>query len=308
MNRFDLKDLLARARVAQGGVQHIGADNEVRFVTKKPAASSLVFDIRELSLPSLVNADGIVTNAPAGEPASKTTSISALLIERSLVAKAGARIVVAAERPAPTGSTYDVPALYRDAGALVVVDPASFGTVVDGADAAVSPLPTKSADIEWPDAPSIAYSTKITRRQGKTVGYDIEGAVAHAIVLGLMRAADKTLLSAIVTALAAAPTFTLGRAAARGFEFAELRALIGTSATGAVVGQDGTLRAAGVLGELTPTITDTIVGAFSRAGVAVHPHIAVHAEKTNLNGDLAISVFASMLPLVPDATAFWKAA
>lgn len=309
MHKFDLSALLARARTEQAAVQHIGAGMDMpHAVTSKPAAASQFFDIRELSLPSLTNADGIVTSAPAGEPATKTTSVSASVITNSLVAKAGAHIIVAAERPAPSGGLYDAPALYRDAGALVIVDPATFGTVADGGNATTSALPVKSAAISWPDAPSIAFSTTITRRQSKGSGYDVEAAVAQAIVLGLARAADKTLLAALVTALVAAPTFTLGAVAARGLEFAELRALIGTAATGAVVGEDGTLRAAGVLGELTPAIAETIVGSFARAGVAIHPEIAVHAKRTTLHGDLEISVFANALPLVPDASAFWKVA
>ncbi|WP_367394982.1 hypothetical protein [Cupriavidus sp. Agwp_2] len=306
MHQFSLSALLARARTEQAAVQHIAAGMDMpHAVTSKPAALSQFFDLRELSLPSLLNADGIVTSAPAGEPAAKTTSVSASVIANSLVAKAGAHVIVAAERPAPVVNEL---ALYRDAGALVIVDPAAFGTVADGANATTSALPVKSAAITWGDAPNIAFSTAITRRQRKDSGYDVEAAVAHAIVLGLARAADKALLSAIVTALAAAPTFTLGAAAAHGLEFAELRALIGTAATGAAIGQEGTLRAAGVLGELTPTIAETVIGSFARAGVAIHPEIAVHAKRTSLAGNLELTVFANMLPLVPDATAFWKAA
>ncbi|WP_354682273.1 hypothetical protein [Cupriavidus necator] len=306
MHKFDLSALLARARTEQAAVQHIGSGMDMpHAVSGRVPAASQYFDLRELSLPSLLNADGIVTSAPAGEPAAKTTSVSAAVIQRSLVAQAGAHIIVAAERPAPYTNEL---ALYRDAGALVIVDPATFGTVSDGANATTSALPVKSAAISWPDAPSIAFSTIITRRQSKDSGYDVEAAVAHAIVLGLARAADKTLLAAIVNALAAAPTFTLGAAAARGIEFAELKSLVGTAATGAAVGQDGTLRAAGVLGELTPTIAETIVGSFARAGVAIRPEIAVHAKRTSLAGNLELNVFANMLPLVPDAGAFWKAA
>lgn len=306
MDRFDLKDLLERARNEQPVHLRIAPGNtEPHAVMSKPAAASRFLDIRQIALPSLMNRDGIVTSAPWGESAGKTTSISASVTAKSLVAKAGANIIVAAERPLPGA---DELAMYHDAGALVIVDPVSFGTVADGANAATSALPVKAADIVWPTAPSIAFSAKITRAQRKHSGYNLEAAVVHAIVLGLARAADRTLLQAIVAALAAAPTFTLGAAAARGLEFAELRALVGTAATGAAVGQDGTLRAAGVLGELTPTIVETVVGSFSRAGVAVHPELSIHAARTNLQGDLELSIFANMLPLVPDAAAFWKAA
>lgn len=304
MDRFDLKDLLERARMEHGIVPRIAPGmTEPHAFIQKPAVASSFFDMRALSLPSIPNAEGIAAFAPTGESAGKTTKVSAALIAASLVAKAGAHIIVAAERPIPNANEL---ALYRDAGALVIVDPATFGAVADGANATTSPLPVKSADISWPTAPSIAFSTAITRRQGKDAGYGLEAAVAHAIVLGLARAADNTLLGAIVAASPSA--FTLGAAAARGLEFAELRALIGTAATGAAVGQDGTLRAAGVLGELTPTIAETIVGSFTRAGVAVHPEISVHAKRTSLYGDMEITVFANMLPLVPDASAFWKAA
>src|SRR5690606_1575138 len=126
-----------------------------------------------------------------------------------------------------------------------------------------------------------------------------------AIMFGLAQAADRTLLAAIVTETPAA--FTHGAAAARNLEFAELRALVGTDGTGATVDAAGSLRAAGVLADYTPTIEETVIGAFNRAAVAVHPEIVVHAERRNLQGDLVLTVFANLLPLVPDSGAFWLA-
>lgn len=303
MPTFDLKKLFSSARHAQGSMPHVAAGFDMpHAVTTKPAASSLSLDLRELDLPTLQNADGIVTHAPAGEPAAKSTRVPAAVVASSLVAQAGAHIIVAAERPMPSGNEL---ATYRDAGALVVADPATFTAVADGQNVATSPLPIHSAAISWPTAPSIAFSTNITRHQLKHVGFDIESAIVRAIVLGLARAADAVLLKSI--AESAPGGFTLSDAAARGLQFAELRALIGTAAKGAAVSEDGTLRAAGVRGELTPTVADTLIGAFSRAGVAIHPSIAIHAKRTSVAGNLELTCFANVLALLPDASAFWKA-
>lgn len=303
MHQFNLSQLFASARTAQGSMAHIGAGMDVpHAVTSKPATASQFLDLRELSLPALMNGDGVITSSPAAEPAAKSKAVAAAIVASSLVAQAGAHIIIAAERPAPSMNEL---ATYRDAGALVIVEPAAFAGVADGQNVATSALPLKSAAITWPDAPSVAFSTKITRNQMKTSGYDVEAAVSQAILLGLARAADKTLLQSIVAANPVA--FSLGAAAARGLEFAELRALIGTDAAGALVGENGALRAAGVLGELTPTIAETVVGAFSRSGVAVHPNISIHVKRMSVAGDLEITAFANMLALVPDASAFWKA-
>lgn len=300
----DFSKILTQAKREIGYRDHGLVDGQNPGTRSQRAAATGGFmDLRELNMPALVDGAGS-TRALAGRdvPAGKLLTLDASLIDNSRVARAGAKIIVAAERPAPKN---DVGAFYADAGEFVLIEAATFAAVNDGDDATDATLPFHTASIVWPDAPSIAFTATIDRKTQKNTTYDLEGALVKAIVLGLAREADRVLLAAII---AATPTaFTLAKAATRGLEFAELRALIGTAGTGATVGEDGTLRAAGVRGELTPTIAGTVIGSFTRAAVAIHPEIRVVAKRLNVVGELEMTVFASMLPLIPDPTAFWAA-
>lgn len=282
--------------------------------TRKPAVSTGFMDLRNLRLVPAVNAVGDhCRTLGSTEEAAKSEPLDASVIERSRVAQAGATVIVAAERPAPSGAMGG--AFYRDAGLFRLIEAAEFSDVPDADSEAIpeetgevetSILPFHSAVIEWPDAPSVAFRTIASRRQQKDVGGDtLAQDLMQSILYGLAQAADRTLLAAIV---AASPsTFTHGLAAARNLEFSELRALVGTNGTGAAADTAGTLRVNGVLADYTPTIEETVVGAFNRAAVAIHPQIVVHVERRNLQGDLVVTCFANLLPLVPDASAFWLA-
>ena len=127
--------------------------------------------------------------------------------------------------------------------------------------------------------------------------------IITAIVMGLARAADETLVSAIAATTPAA--FTLAKAAAQGLKFDELRGVVGTAGAGASVSQDGALRAAGIRSQLSPDLAGTIVGAWDRAGVAIHEDLPVHFERLNTQGDLVVTAWANLTPLVPDQAKFW---
>lgn len=274
--------------------------------TAKPAVATGYLNLRELTLTPAADVSGHRTRTLGlGNTAAKSERLDAAIIQRSRVALAGAQLIVAAERPAPSDSKGG--AFYRDAGLFRLIEAATFASVADGADAADSAWPFHSALIEWPDAPSIAFRTTATRRQQKDVGgASLAQDLLQSMLFGLAQAADKTLLAAIVAATPAA--FTLGAAAARNLEFRELRALVGTAGTGAAVGQDGTLRVSGVLAELTPATAATIVGSFNRSAVAIHPELVVHVERRNLQGDLVLTCFANLQAVLPDSGAFWKVA
>ncbi|WP_237384570.1 hypothetical protein [Xanthomonas campestris] len=115
---------------------------------------------------------------------------------------------------------------------------------------------------------------------------------------------------ALLSALSAASlaNFSLAAAAAQGLRFADLAALIGTSATGATVGQDGVLRAAGVAAELTDATAGTFVGAFNQAAVILDREVRVVADRHSLDGELLVTVFTSAAALVPRAGVFFKVA
>lgn len=129
--------------------------------------------------------------------------------------------------------------------------------------------------------------------------------VARALALGVARVCDATLLSAIV-ANTPAP-FSLAAAAARGLRFGELSAMSGTTAHGAAIGADGVLRVAGVNAEMTDVVAPSVIGAFGRAAVAVRDDIRVVIKRMSTQGDLEISLFVTIEPLIPTPD-FWVAA
>lgn len=240
-------------------------------------------------------------------PAADTVEIDPMAVLRanSSVARAGARILVA--QVAPTEVREGIQLMFHQDQLLRSVDPAPFALVADGAAAASSPHPTHDSQFEWTNCPSYAFRTLISRADRRSIGGDgLRAAVMIAILKGLGELADKLMLQAI---LATTPsTFSLGAAAARFAKFDELRALIGTAGTGAAVGQDGTLRAEGIMAELTGGATDTVIGRFTRTAVAIRPELAVHAHRINNNGDTEITVFCNAQAVVSNAHDFWVAA
>ncbi|MCA8229887.1 hypothetical protein [Burkholderia vietnamiensis] len=174
---------------------------------------------------------------------------------------------------------------------------------------AVTPLPIKRAQINvdsaWgPQTNTKAYGVRfaVTRKDIKTYS-GLANAITHAMTHGLARTADAVLLGAIVAA-APAP-FSLSAAAAAAVRFGELRALVGTSGTGAAVGQDGVLRADGIAAELTPDMAATIVGAFSRSAIMIRSTVEVIAERVNIDGSMEFKAWAEFQPLLPDTSRFW---
>jgi hypothetical protein len=239
-------------------------------------------------------------------PAGLTIDLSAAIINRSRVARAGARLIIAKDIPEanmPATSPF-----YEDVGLCRTIDAAPFGLVADGANATISPLPFKDALLVWQNAPSIAVSFNVPRRTQKQIGggAQLEDHLLSSIIEGLALAADKSLLGALVAANPAA--FTFGAAAARNLAFSDLRGLVGTLGAGATTAADGTLRAAGVSAELTAGMAKTIVGAFGRAAVAIQPNIQIHVKRMDRDGNLQLTVFASIVPLLPDTAAFWTVA
>lgn len=303
-----LGNIVQSGRTANAFIEHrVPGASEPHGLSRVPAVGSGSLNLRELVvMQSALQSAQAVTHDSIYVVQNKSHSItlSAALIQNCLVEKAGATVVVAAERN--MANTNTLPVMYKDAGLFRVIEPALFGAVVDGADADISDPPWSDVSIEWPDAPSIAFRTVFSRASQKWVGGDLmESNLLQAIVSGLSEAADRTLLAAI--SAASLPAFSLAAAAARGLRFGNLRALVGTNADGAVVGADGVLRAEGVSAELTRAIPQTIIGDFHKSAIAIYPEVQVHFERMNVNGEMGAVVFANMLPLVPDASAFWLA-
>ncbi len=308
----DLRDLMHDAIYAQPRRAHIpqGATEPSGYFPA-PMKRSLIVPLRTTNLVGLFDADGNLTHTPAGALAGEVVTLHGGIIANSRVAQAGAHVILRTEssNAFQVGKTSDAVVFERTPSRFVNIDAASFATVAEDADAPAVALSSivHAADLTaaWDGATMKAFSMELKRSDLHRVKTDeLLAEVMTAITLGVARAADALLLSAITAATPDA--FTLASLASRGLRFGDVRALSGTAATGAAVGADGVLRVAGVPAELTANMAGTLVGAWDRAGVAVNDEITVIFERVDPNGRLALSVFATMLPVVPDASVFWK--
>ncbi len=151
-------------------------------------------------------------------------------------------------------------------------------------------------------------------RPGEVRGEEQTAAeVLTAIFTGLSRVVDKLALQAI---LANNPEqFSLAKAAAAGVRYKDLRGLIGTDGHGAFCGADNELKilpfnltgwqAGGIPAELTPVMTQTVVGEFSRAQAIIGPDMTILVNRLNTRGDVTISAWLSVDAVAPDAGRFW---
>ncbi len=304
----ELRKLLEDAKRQSAASATYDQTGAVRHIIPKAPASVLSRSIREMSLPPFLADQGIhQVRVPLGVEAGKQTTFSSLLLQASRVSQAGARIILVNE----ADDALQVPgggiALQKRNAGYTLVEAANFAVVADGADVTDSALPVYRDLIDLDTMPAYGFRVALSRADQKAYedGQLADNALVS-IALGIARTADAVLLSAIAASTPA--NFSLGAAAALGVEFAELRALVGTAGTGAAVAQDGTLRAAGVLAELTAVTADTFAGSFSRAAVAVHEDIRLVAERTNKQGELILTCWMNAQALLPLPGAFWKVA
>lgn len=304
--------LMDEAANASGARAHTapGFADPVRY-TALPTARSTVASLKGDNLPGMFDSAGRLRRTPQAATSSEEHSLELTVLANSRIARAGAGFVIVADQTAANavGLTGDV-IMERTPGYLRNVNAASWSTVDVAAlaNVPVSDSPISSAAIDWSAATAKAVRFVVTRRQ--RMAYEDQQKLCEqivaAITLGLARAADEVLFSAL-TAEDLDP-FTLAAAAAADLSFDELRALVGTAATGAAIGADGVLRAAGISADLTADMSGTIIGAWSRAAVAVRDDVNIGIERTGLQGEMAISAWASMQALVPVPGKFWVAA
>lgn len=294
----------ARRAVAYTHRTPDGFDTPTHTVRKSPAISGAL-NLNRAFLPNLFDKDGKMIRTPVAKIAATTIPLSAAILNASRVAAAGAHVIVQPDpsRAIPTGRTGDV-VLQRNASAFRTVSAAHFGIVADDADVPTISHPALSAGIDWQSSVTRALRMEFKRTGQRALESELLHAeIVAAIVMGLARAADETLLAAVS---ATAPTpFSLAKVAAQGLKFDELRGAVGTAGAGATVNQDGDLRAAGIPSELTADLADTIVGAWDRAAVAIHEDLPIHFERLNTQGDLVVTAWANLIPLVPDQAKFW---
>jgi len=308
-----LKNFLLEARQATGDVGSFNADGSLRHVLKQRAATVRHLNLRTVEMPAFAqNPLRVLRSAlPAGTQAGVTTTLEHALIAGSRCAEAGARVIVipAAE---PAQSIAGEVVFQRRDMRFDLIEAAPFTSVPDGVDLPLTELPIYRDAVDLQKIPLVGVHVSLTRAEARQYeDGELATSAMTSIVLGLARAADTILLGAILEKNPEA--FGLHKAAAAGLKFGELRAIIGTNGSGAGVAPDGTLRAGwgasgdttGIIAEFTDVMAATLIGDFSRSAIAVHDEIQLVADRTNVKGDLTLTVFAGLQALLPRPEVFW---
>ena len=319
----ELRQTMADAERAQTHRAHApaGFDEPTAYIPV-PAARSLLACMKTTKLAANFGSDGRLRRVPKGEPAGSTITMSAAVAGSSRVAGAGARIFVLPDNRKAHAAGQNTLAMETVLSEFRTIESAVFGTVdIDSeGDAPTISLPVSGADMDMKNAIVKGVRFEIPRSERRRIDADqLVEEIEMSLALGIARVADEVLCTAILAAIDAANAaataegdpepgpFSLGAAAARGLEFQELRALVGTDAIGATVTEGAQLRAAGIPAEMTPDMAPSLVGAFNRAGVIIADDISVHFERLGSAGRLAVTAWVNALPLVPDPSMFWTA-
>ncbi|MFM0083754.1 hypothetical protein P0D72_33495 [Paraburkholderia sediminicola] len=320
-----LIELFQRAKVEQGNIRFFTPNGDLRATHKGSSSVRGLIDLNGDTLPKIQKADGTLKRAPSGTPAVENLKIDAAILRQSLVAQAGAEIIIYKDpaQAISTGLEGDVVMASKPAY-FETFEAAPFALVADGDEVTVTPLPINRATIHVDATGGLQtdtgiYGLRFEFSRATLKSYpSIEDAIMHAIVQGLARTADAVLMAEIIAGTpqpdvnnVAQPniplsSFSLAAVAAAGVRMSELRGLVGTSGHGAAIDQSGVLRAAGIAAELTPDMAATIVGSFARSAVMIRSDVDVIVDRTNINGTLAVTAWAGLQALVPDATRFWK--
>lgn len=314
---FDLKQLFANARAAQGVRAHFPVGyTEPSYVEAVSKLRGTVLDLCSPvpNIAAYFDDEGKLRRIPNGRSTAVSASLDPLVVARahSRFAAAGAHLIARSPAISPKSSgSQGIIVMQREVSGLSVIQPLKMVAVADNEDTPVlSSLPIASAAVDWSDEGSApAYGVRLEIPRGDYRDHLHNGTLDEVLTVAILAGAGRIADQAIMAALDAASLgeFSLANAAA-GLRFQDLRAVIGTSAVGAAVGQDGVLRASGIAAELTDTGASTFVGAFDQAAIMLDREIRVIAEKTNRDGALAVTVFASAAALLPDASKFWKVA
>ena len=310
MDRGTLSELIEAARFAQPFTEHApGGDLDRAVRIPKIAGVNGRVDLAREFLPSLMDADGRITRAPVAAPGGETITLAAAAAGFSRVIAAGSHLIRLPDEivAIPTGKDGVVVFPNRPAG-LRLIDPANFEALAldpvtgEGEVSAVA-LPTVEALIDRDALTQRVVRFEIKRgvRKDRAPG-ELEAEIMTALALGVGRALDHELLTAIVATTPAA--YTASAAASLGLNFGELRAIVGTAGAGAAPDR-GELFVQGIPAELTADVAETIVGAFTRAAVVYHDHAEILVERRSAAGDLVITAWLGMAALVPKPGAFW---
>ncbi|WP_238691660.1 hypothetical protein [Xanthomonas arboricola] len=275
----------------------------------------LALDQPVANVASFFDANGRLRRVPPSREAVTFAEVSPLEIARqtSRVAAAGAHLLLREDAIAPAANN-GVPVFQREISGFSTVVPARLIPTADGtAIPDTNALPVRTASVDWADAETAAlHSVRFDISRADLRKYRDEGnltaIITASILVGMGQMADAALLRALAAANLA--NFSIGAAAAAGVSHSDLRGLVGTAGTGASIADDGGLRAARIVAELTDASTLSFVGAFNNAAVLLDRSIQVVAERAGsvMSGGMTITVIGSAVALVPDASKFWSVA
>lgn len=264
-------------------------------------------------LPDLVDSDWrpYATPAPTA-PAGEVHRLDTALLLNSRVMQAGARLIVMPSSMEPVSDKQNRFVGFRDEPAgFVTIEAASLDALTldvnQEGSVTAQPIPVHEAKVNRDGWTQRGLRFELKRSTMKAKGMPLLTAeMMTAIALGIARAADQELLSAIAATTPAA--YSLAAASAEGLRFGELRAIVGTGAAGAAVNDSGRLHVSGVPAELTPDMAGTLVGAWDRSALAINDEIQLLVERTNANGSMAVTCWVDMQPLLPEPGKFWSVA
>jgi len=299
------------AKIAQPIRAHTAPGfQEPTTYSRQSTIRGLVAPLKTSKLSNLFDADGKLRRRPGAQLAAETVYLGDAIAANSRAAEAGVVFIV---REAPTGAValgngasdvvmLSVPTEFR------VVKAASFATVADDAEVTVSSgIPVAVAEIGWSSSVAKAVRFEVPRSVSRRITPDLlQAEFIAALALGVARAVDETVCSAILDSAPAA--FTLAQVASEDLRFAELRAIVGRNGASASMAHDGKLRVSGVPAEFTADMDETIVGAWNRAAIVIGDEIAIHFDKTKKNGQLSITAWVNMMAVVAEPAKFWTAA
>lgn len=301
--------LASEAQKSQPYVAHTAPGaTEPHAFSKAPAGMQAILRLTDDFLPDLIDADGRITRTPFAAPAGGSLRLDAAIAAASRVVQAGAHLIIHANSGSDDAVGADgVIGVRRRYSELRAIEAAIFNDpVADDGDLAASNNPVFSAEIDWENARQLGVRIEIPRSELRNPGLEsITAEIMAAVALGIARAADRLVLQECVASATA--NFTLAAAAARGLKFEELRGFSCLDGAGAV-GLDGRLRVAGIPAELSGDCAASVIGAFSRSGVAIHDEAVLMFERRGLSGGLTATAWITAQALVPDGvSAFWTA-
>ncbi len=289
-------------------VRHRPGMDEPQLLPKRAAALRTLV-MKQTSV--RVDKDGKIIVGTGGNMAGETISIEKAIFRGSRFAQAGGNLVFLPEHDDPkfieSGSDSKIMTLRSEPVSFSVVNAATFEEVADDADTPDSDLPLFVSTITRTGQKSFGVRFKLTRANQKARGEQTTAdELLASIVAGITKVVDVLATEAI---LANTPTaFTLAKAASAGLRFGELKALVGTDATGALIRNDGRLTASGIEAELTDATDKTLIGDFSMSAAVIGPDLQILVSRLNKNGDVHVTAWLSAEAVCPDAGKFWVAA